>query len=167
MLKRQQGKIVTKRMVKQRASLAETMLEWAKQWHPTKNGDLTPNDVTSGGFKPVWWLCDKCGHKWLASPNNCRKVGGCPWCSDSVLKTGVNDLATLYPQLLTEWDYKKNKDLNSKNILPGSGQTAWWKCSKCDYEWKTYVRSRTQGRGCLHCIRKKKSKDQMYCDFWF
>jgi|TARA_B110000091_G_C13644288_1_gene402586 hypothetical protein len=29
-------------------SLAETHPEVAKQWHPTKNGDLTPNDVTSG-----------------------------------------------------------------------------------------------------------------------
>lgn len=27
-------------------SLAETHPEVSKQWHPTKNGDLTPYDVT-------------------------------------------------------------------------------------------------------------------------
>ena len=35
-------------MSKNRKSLAETHPEVAKQWHPTKNGDLTPYDVTKG-----------------------------------------------------------------------------------------------------------------------
>ena len=26
-----------------------------KEWHPTKNGDLTPKDVTYGSNKKVWW----------------------------------------------------------------------------------------------------------------
>ena len=30
-----------------------------KEWHPTKNGDLTPNDFTHGSGKKVWWLCPK------------------------------------------------------------------------------------------------------------
>ena len=40
-------------------SLSETHPELAKQWHPTKNGELTPNDVTPGSSKIVWWKCDK------------------------------------------------------------------------------------------------------------
>lgn len=35
----------------------------AKEWHPTLNGDLKPNDVISGSHKKVWWL-GKCGHEW-------------------------------------------------------------------------------------------------------
>jgi hypothetical protein len=27
-----------------------------KEWHPTKNGDLTPDDFTHGSNKKVWWL---------------------------------------------------------------------------------------------------------------
>ena len=38
-------------------SLAETYSDIAKQWHPTKNGELTPFDVTPGTKKKVWWKC--------------------------------------------------------------------------------------------------------------
>lgn len=30
--------------------------ELAKQWHPTKNGNLKPADVTAYSRKKVWWL---------------------------------------------------------------------------------------------------------------
>ena len=35
-------------MRKDKKSLAETHPEVAKQWHPTKNGDLTPHNIDSG-----------------------------------------------------------------------------------------------------------------------
>ena len=38
----------------------------AADWHPTKNGDLTPQDVTAFSRKMVWWLCS-CGHEWQTS----------------------------------------------------------------------------------------------------
>ncbi|MDB3883712.1 zinc-ribbon domain-containing protein, partial [Candidatus Marinimicrobia bacterium] len=34
----------------------------AKEWHSTKNGGLTPFDVTPGSGKKVWWICKK-GHE--------------------------------------------------------------------------------------------------------
>lgn len=37
----------------------------AKEWHPTKNGFLTPLDVTYGSDKKVWWRCRR-GHEWQA-----------------------------------------------------------------------------------------------------
>ena len=42
-------------MKKIKKSLAETHPELAKQWHPTKNGNLTAKDVTCGNRKKVWW----------------------------------------------------------------------------------------------------------------
>ncbi len=39
--------------------------ELAKQWHPTKNKDLTPYDVTPGSHKKVWWQ-DYRGYEWEA-----------------------------------------------------------------------------------------------------
>jgi len=35
----------------------------AKEWHPTKNGDLKPEHFTRGSKKKVWWICDK-GHSY-------------------------------------------------------------------------------------------------------
>ena len=107
--------------------------------------------------KPVWWLCSQCGHEWQASPNNRKKGVGCPCCSGRVPKIGVNDLATLYPELLEEWDCSQNKDLDPGQLLPGSGKKAWWKCSQCGYEWQTGIASRTKGHGCPKCSKRKKN----------
>ncbi|MGA9112116.1 MAG: zinc-ribbon domain-containing protein, partial [Smithella sp.] len=38
----------------------------AREWHPTKNGSLTPSDVSVGSNRKVWWLCSKC-HAWPAT----------------------------------------------------------------------------------------------------
>lgn len=134
--KSRRGISFTKQVVNRVGSLAETMPDLAKEWHPTKNGTLSPNDISAGHFKPVWWRCLRCSHEWEASPNNRKKGSGCPCCSGRVPKSGVNDLATLYPELLKEWDFHKNTNLDPKQLLPGSGKKAWWKCSKCGHEGK-------------------------------
>jgi len=62
-------------------ALADTCLETfdshiAGQWHPSKNGDLTPRDVTRCSSKKVWWQCHG-GHAWKATISN-RTGNGCP-----------------------------------------------------------------------------------------
>jgi len=55
-------------MRKYKKSFAETHPEVAKQWHPTKNADLSPFDITSGSNKKVWWKCPKGeDHEWEMS----------------------------------------------------------------------------------------------------
>ncbi len=45
--------------------LATRFPELSREWHPTKNGDVTPSQVTSGARKNVWWTCSS-GHEWRA-----------------------------------------------------------------------------------------------------
>jgi hypothetical protein len=53
----------------------------AKEWHPTKNGDLTPDDITYGSGKKVWWLC-KSKHEYQAVVyNRTGNNSGCPYCA--------------------------------------------------------------------------------------
>ena len=52
----------------------------AKQWHSTKNGDLTPNDVTLGSNKRVWWQCER-NHEWEAVIFTRARGIGCPICN--------------------------------------------------------------------------------------
>ena len=153
--KMKRGKSFTRSKVRERGSLAEVNPELAKEWHPTKNGDLRPEDITEGRFKPVWWLCPKCGYEWQASPNNRKKGVGCPCCSGRVPMSGVNDLATVVPELLKEWDYEKNK-VGPENFLPKSGKIVWWKCQTCGHEWKTVISNRSNGHGCPKCRKRKK-----------
>ena len=37
--------------------------ELCKEWDYDKNGDLTPDNVSYGSNKKVWWKCKK-GHEW-------------------------------------------------------------------------------------------------------
>ena len=45
--------------------LATLSPELAAEWHPTLNGALTPDMVTAGSNKRVWWQC-RLGHVWRA-----------------------------------------------------------------------------------------------------
>ena len=53
----------------------------AKEWHPTKNGDLSPFDITAGSGKKAWWKCSQCGYEWETIIANRTKGHGCPKCS--------------------------------------------------------------------------------------
>ncbi len=163
----QKGKTFTKLRVKQRGSLAEKMPELAKEWHPTKNGDLTPNDITTGRFKPVWWLCPKCGYEWQASPNLRKRGIGCPCCAGRVPKSGTNDLKTKFPDIAKEWDYEKNYPVKPEDVLPKSNVKRWWICSKCGKKWQSTPNARTKLSlpYCGQCKRKtSKSKNQLKFD---
>ena len=39
-------------------SLGEKFPNVAKDWHPKRNGNLTPFDVTYVSGKKVWWICE-------------------------------------------------------------------------------------------------------------
>jgi hypothetical protein len=42
--------------------LSVTHPELAAEWHPTRNGELSAENVTAGSSKKVWWSC-KFGHE--------------------------------------------------------------------------------------------------------
>ena len=45
------------RLIKGESDLATLHPDLVKEWHPIKNGDLMPEDISSGSGKEVWWLC--------------------------------------------------------------------------------------------------------------
>ena len=84
-------------------SLAESNPELAKQWHSSKNGSLTPYDITPGSGRKVWWKCPEADdHEWKAQIGSRSKGSGCPVCSNNKVVLS-NCLATLNPGLSKEW----------------------------------------------------------------
>ena len=55
----------------------------SKEWHPTKNKELTPSNMLASSGKKVWWKCDKgLDHEWVSSIyNRNNNLRGCPFCS--------------------------------------------------------------------------------------
>lgn len=158
--KNKKGKTITKFHVEQKGSLAEKEPELAKEWHPTKNGDLTPADVTAGSAKKVWWLCLKCSHEWQTTVEaRGLKHQGCPVCSNRACVSGKNDLMTTDPELAKEWHPTKNGNLKSTDVVAGSGRKVWWLCPNCGYEWQAVVVARgVYHRGCPECSKIQKGK---------
>jgi hypothetical protein len=131
----------------------------AEEWHPTKNGDLTPKNVTYGSKKDIWWRCrTNTSHEWEASCNSRTNAkSGCPYCSGNKVCRD-NNLQSLYPEIAKEWHPTKNKKLTPKDRTSGSNDKVWWKCKK-GHEWKSLISSRSRGRGCPECSGHKSGKD--------
>ena len=210
-------------------SLKYLFPEIAKEWHPTKNGKLTPDLFAAGSAEKVWWKCSQCGNEWCTHIRNrtrghgcdvcakekrkaaqketllsnrqvledemllldwdyeanelgpehytqgsgkkvnwkCHVCGykwataicnrtrdykrGCPLCSGKTIVSGVNDLFTLRPDLMEEWCWEQNENVDPKKIGIGSKLDAIWKCKKCDNIWKAKIYNRSNGRGCPKC----------------
>lgn len=151
-------------------SLAITHPELAKEWHPTKNGDLTPYDYKIGSNKKVWWKCPKgIDHEWYG--NRKRKSGrgiqqGCPICSGQKVVLS-NCLATTHPNIAKEWHPTKNGDLTPYDFTVGSTKKIWWKCDKgVDHEWLTTAYSRAHGKtGCPFCTLTPQSRQELTLTF--
>ena len=143
-------------MIDKEKSLAHRFPELVKEWHPTKNGDLTPADVTFGSGRKVWWKCSK-GHEWEVSISNRTKGNGCPYCSGKKIWPGFNDLETCSNMVAEEWHHKKNKKKRPNQIYMYERKIKrWWICSKCKHEWRTTVHARTVGNvTCPNCRRNK------------
>ena len=131
-------------------SLASLFPEIANEWHPTKNGNLTPADVVAASNKKVWWKCPKGeDHEWETTlyRRTGRQKAGCPCCSGRQVSAG-NSLATLFPKIAAEWHPTKNGALTPSDVVPGSNKKVWWKCPKgIDHEWETSVNHRATGSG--------------------
>lgn len=149
--------------IKRENSLAVKYPEIAKEWHPTRNGKLTPENVSYGTKKKVWWLCNE-GHFYQASVYSRTKLNsGCTYCWNRKLQKGLNDLATCYPELLEEWDYERNT-IKPEDFFKHSKQKVYWKCKKCGYSWETTIRHRTERQqGCPACNKGRLM--QGYNDF--
>lgn len=139
-------------------SLATINPTLAKQWHPTKNGSLTPFDVTANSDRKVWWKCPKGDdHEWVALIKDRNNGIGCAICSNYKVVES-NCLQTLNPELAKQWHPTKNGKLTPKDVHPGSAKKVWWKCPNGDdHEWLTVIHSRSNGRGCPVCSGHKVS----------
>ena len=126
----------------------------AAEWHPTKNGDLKPEEFTVGSGKKIWWICSK-GHSYDASINNRTSKGkrGCPYCSGRKV-SDHNNLQFLFPKVATEWHPTKNGDSKPEKFASRSHKKVWWLCHK-GHDYDAVIANRTSKKptGCPHCYR--------------
>jgi hypothetical protein len=127
--------------------LATTNPEIAKEafgWDPTK--------FSFGSSKKVKWKCSvDPRHVWSSTISNRASSGrGCPFCTNTRVFKGFNDLSTTHPELAKEaygWD--------PKTVIAGSNKKFAWMCSKDpSHRWNASPGKRTNLKnptGCPIC----------------
>jgi Probable Zinc-ribbon domain len=139
-------------------SLAMRSPEMAAQWHPTKNGALTPWDINARSDAIVWWKCPAGPeHEWTTTPSMRSKQRHCPFCINKRIST-TNSLAVTRPDLAAEWHPTRNGARTPAQVTAGSGHRVWWKCPRGpDHEWESPLYSRRSSSGCPFCAGKRVS----------
>ncbi len=134
--------------------LATLYPELAKQWDPTHNGELRPQDVLPGTEKKVWWICER-GHRWRAAVSSRACAGsGCPVCAGKQVLPGFNDLASRDAALAAQWDTEKNGRLTPQSVTPTSNRKVWWLCER-GHSFQAVIAARVNGTGCPYCTNKR------------
>ncbi len=137
-----------KALIEQGRALTDELL--IKEWDYEQN-KKKPQEYTIGSRVKAHWICSKCGHKWAAAINNRCKGVGCPACAGNIVVPGKNDIATKHPELLSEWDYEKNVDVNPKQVSGSSHHKYWWKCTAGHDSYLASPSHRANGTGCPIC----------------
>ena len=138
--------------MKERKTIVKYAPDLIPEWSD-KNGELTPENVTIGSHKMVWWK-GTCGHEWEAIIKNRFNGSGCPYCSGNAVLPGFNDAASAASWVSEEWS-KKNGSLKPTDVTRQANRKVWWK-GDCRHEWQARVADRVKKHtGCPYCTNEK------------
>lgn len=129
--------------------LATRRPDLAAEWDYVRNYPLQPTDVGANSGQRVWWIC-RYGHSWQTAIKYRNGGSDCHVCSGKLLVSGINDLATCFPEIAAQWDSEKNGNLFPDCVAPYSSLKVWWCCHK-GHSWVATVRNRANGSGCPYC----------------
>lgn len=101
----------------------------AREWHPTLNRHLTPDNVKSISERSAWWQCSKNTAHTYCAPIRSRtdRNLGCPFCAESTVdKSKVFE--SVAPKLSAFWDLERNDNLSPANIAADSEIIVYFIC---------------------------------------
>lgn len=139
--------------------LADTLPEIASQWHPARNGKLTPQNVVWDSKRLIWWRVDCCGHEWEESVRDRDKYKRlrCPNC-----KTILGSLAWCDPGLAAEW--APQNPVSAWQVRPTAATdfVPLWICATdLAHTWRAPLSSRSSGAECPDCREHGKSRVEL------
>lgn len=155
---------------KGKKTIDETHPELAAEWDYDKNGELSPQQITSGSARDIWWKCEN-GHSFQlrvsvrTDGKTAPDYAPCPYCSHKRPTPGEYSLQTEYPELMEEWDWEANiaEGLDPDNLLPRSARKAHWVCKECGHHWaSTIARRSSNSCGCPKCAKEKMHKSKKF-----
>ena len=131
----------------------------AKQLFIEKNGYIDPNTISYGSHKKLWWQCNVSSDHIWETEVRCRtkRNYGCPYCKGKLPSSNYN-LAAKHPNLLAEWDYKKNT-IKPTEVLPSSTKKVFWICTRGHSYMLSVNQKSSKNIKCPTCSGYKIDKD--------
>jgi hypothetical protein len=146
----------------------------AKMWHPTLNGNVTPNRVMIGSEIVVWWSCPRCAAVWSEAVR--RRVTaegiGHVGCTEplpasvfitrapNTERTSTNGsgrqatfLVDVHPEITQKWIPELNQGIDIGSIKLSERGRFWWTCPTCQVPWHAAVD--TMRKGSTHRCRRE------------
>lgn len=125
----------------------------------TLNARATPESVTAGSKRSVWWAChEHPDHVWSAAVySRTTHNTGCPFCAGQAACSS-NSLAAVDPALAAEFDaaHPGNGGATPETLTRGSRRLAYWRCLvDPTHSWAAKVYSRSSGIGCPYCSGRR------------
>lgn len=141
-----------------RRSLGTLYPEFAQQWHPNKNGRLTPCNVLPYSSRCVWWQDpQRPSRVWRAVVSSRLAAPRNPW-ERGLRADRYNCLATTHPGLAKQFVAPANgQRFSPKTITAGSNRRARWRCPKDQaHVWEAAVFTVVNSRhsGCPYCVHR-------------
>lgn len=140
--------------------LATTHPELIREWNAEFNTHISIYEISYGSSEIAWWNCPDCLSVYDLSVAMRASCGqNCPYCRGMRVNY-TNCLATKFPKIAEEWDYKHNDGLTPNDVTYGNDIKVWWKCSTCNHNWYASVGSRTNMKsGCPSCNQTTVEKE--------
>ena len=138
-------------------SLPSTAPQVAMDWDTAKNPGSSHDHTSRSGYQ-AHWLCNKCGHGWLARIADRTKYGnGCPHCASIRQRRRLPTVTASSSSMKHYWHSQRNAEqgLDPDIITVGSGQTANFVCDMCPemqpHMWTAKVKDVFRGGACPYC----------------
>ena len=119
-----------------------------------KNYPLTPDKISASRHIVLYWKNSQkygCNHSWPQLLSNRTALGNdCHYCSGQKVLP-QDSFAALFSELLKEWDYENNKNVDPCTLPPKStSKKIHWKC-KYGHKWTATAAKRAGGTNCPDC----------------
>jgi len=138
-----------------RRSLGTLYPELAQQWHPSKNGRLTPFDVLPRSSRSVWWHDPRHPSRvWRSVVSSRVAAPRTPW-ERGFRADRYNCLGTTHPAVAKQFiGPAKGKRFSPRTVTAGSNFRARWRCPRDpEHVWEAAVYTVVNARhaGCPRC----------------
>lgn len=139
--------------------LSEIYPHLVGEWHPTLNGEVTPDDKSKGSRWIAWWQCKLDSshiYDMAIQSRTGSRPQSCPYCARKRSQP-EKTVQWLNPPWLKEFQgFLKNEEAHLRigDLHISSGRRVKWLCADCGSFWNSKIVERVGGLCCLCTIRR-------------